>query len=634
MLFRSDLGVGSVLFPPIKRGFKKGDRIPVRVKLTPEEAYLFLKESFWLLREAGFYLEIPLWWNEKTNRSKSKLIIKSRISDPGKSPSKLSFWDTIVSFDWEIAVGSTSLSRAEFFQLAELKLPLVKIHNEWVELDQEKISNTIKYLKNLDGREFTVREIIQKGILKESSSDILTLTGFDFSSWLKNFIKSKSGFSAARIGAPKTFIGKLRPYQLEGLNWLYLISNLGAGGCLADDMGLGKTIQFIALILHDKSLIKKINPHLLVCPTSVVENWAREIERFAPSLSYFIHHGGDRKNKTLFKKEVKKHDIILTTFGIMRKDIDLLKSIYWRSVCLDEAQNIKNPNTKTAKTARMLNADSYFGLTGTPVENHLMELWSIMEFLNPGLLGKQKAFKRNFMIPIQEERSYEKEEFLRSLITPFLLRRKKSDPDILPELPEKIEKKEFISISEEQATLYQAVVDESVKLLKETEGIERKGIILATITKLKQVCNHPAQFLKDGNFVKKRSGKLLRLAEMLDELFEAGEASLIFTQYVELGKMLRSFIQETFHKQTLFLHGGISRKARMRMVDKFQNSGSEYPVFILSIKAGGTGLNLTKASRVFHFDRWWNPAVENQATDRAFRIGQHKNVLEIGRAHV
>ncbi len=616
-----DLGVAAELFSPIKRGFESGSAagIPSKADLTHDEAYLFLKESFWLLREAGFFLEIPQWWNEKTNTSKNELSVKTRISDPGKSPSKVSFWDTIVSFDWEIAVRDSSLSRTEFFQLAELKLPLVKIRGEWIELDQEKINNTMKYLRGLDGRELTVREIIQKGILAESSSDLLSLTGFDFSSWLKDFIKTKIGFPADKIEAPVTFRGKLRPYQLEGLNWLWLIKEIGAGGCLADDMGLGKTIQFIALILHDKKLNKNLNPYLLVCPTSVVENWAREIDKFAPSLSYFIHHGVDRKINTA-------RDIILTTFGIMRRDIDLLKSIYWRSVCLDESQNIKNPNTKTAKAARSIPADSHFGLTGTPVENHLMELWSIMEFLNPGLLGKQKAFKQNFMTPIQEEGSPEKEKLLRSLINPFLLRRKKSDPDILPDLPDKIEKKEYIPISEEQATLYQAVVDESVKLLEEAEGIEKKGLILATITKLKQICNHPAQFLKDGNFIKERSGKLVRLTEMLDELFEAGEASLIFTQYVELGRMLKSFIQRTFHKQVPFLHGAVSRKARMRMVDEFQNGDSGNPVFILSLKAGGTGLNLTRASHVFHYDRWWNPAVEAQATDRTHRIGQKKNV--------
>ena len=617
-----DLGLASEIFTPIKRGFESGT--PTKVELSPDEAFQFLKESFWLLREAGFFLEIPTWWDERTNSSKQKLSVKGRLSDPGKSPSKGSIWDSIVSFDWEIALGDSLLNRDEFLQLVDIKVPLVQLHGKWLELDQEKINKTLAFLEKLDGREFTVMEILQKSLLDKGSSDHLLIEGFDFGTWLKEFLRDRGGLAPQDIQVPETFRGTLRPYQIEGLRWLWFIKELGAGGCLADDMGLGKTIQFIALVLYARMMLKERKPCLLVCPTSVVENWAREIERFGPSISYCIHHGTDRGGKDHFNNEVR--DIVLTTFGILRRDIDVLKSLSWGCVCLDEAQNIKNPNTKTARAATKLQADFRIGLTGTPVENHLMELWSIFHFLNPGLLGNQKSFKRNFMTPIQEDRIPEREDMLRSLIHPFLLRRKKSDPDILPDLPDKIEKKEYTRLSEEQVTLYQAVVDESVKLLEDAQGIQKKGLILATITKLKQVCNHPAHFLKDGKFTKKRSGKLTRLTEMLDELFEEEEAALIFTQYVEMGRMLKSFIHRTFHREALFLHGSVSPKARMRMVDKFQAGDAKNPIFILSLKAGGTGLNLTRASHVFHFDRWWNPAVEAQATDRAYRIGQVKNV--------
>ena len=619
-----DLGLASEIFTPIKRGFKSGT--PAEVELSPVEAFRFLKESFWLLREAGFFLEIPAWWDENINGSKQKLTVRPRLSDPGKSPSKGSIWDSIVSFNWEIAVGDSVLNRDEFLQLVGLKVPLVQLNGKWLELDHEKMKKTLAFLEKLNGREFTVMEILQKGILDEGSSDHLSIEGFDFSAWLKEYLRDRGGLSPQDIQVPDTFRGTLRTYQIDGLRWLWVIRELGVGGCLADDMGLGKTIQFIALILYTRMLQKERKPYLLVCPTSVVENWAREIDRFGPSLSYFIHHGTDRSEKVIFEKEIKGRDIVVTTFGILRRDIDVLKSISWGCVCLDEAQNIKNPNTKTARAAMKLQADFRIGLTGTPVENHLMELWSISNFLNPGFLGNQKSFKSNFMIPIQEDKNPEREDMLRSLMNPFLLRRKKSDPDILPDLPDKIEKKEYTHLSDEQVTLYQAVVDESVKLLEEAEGIQKKGLILATITKLKQICNHPAHFLKDGNFTKKRSGKLTRLTEMLDELFEEAEAALIFTQYVEMGRMLKLFIQRTFHREALFLHGSVSPKARMRMVDKFQAGEAKNPVFILSLKAGGTGLNLTRASHVFHFDRWWNPAVEAQATDRAYRIGQVKNV--------
>ncbi len=390
-------------------------------------------------------------------------------------------------------------------------------------------------------------------------------------------------------------------------------------------MGLGKTVQTLALIQRERDAGEK-RPVLLICPTSVVGNWKKEAERFTPELPVLIHHGGQRTRGDAFRKKVRPSAVVLSSYALLHRDREVLDQVDWAGVVLDEAQNIKNPETKQAQAARALKAGYRIALTGTPVENHVGDLWSILEFLNPGFLGSQAEFRRRFFVPIQAQHDAEAAGQLKRLTGPFILRRLKTDKQVIADLPDKWEMKVFCNLTKEQASLYAAVVEQANNAIEDAEGIQRKGLILGTLSKLKQVCNHPAQFLGDNSSLPARSGKLARLSEMLDEVRQAGERALVFTQFKEMGDLLQRYLQEEFGREVLFLHGGVPPKQRDRLVERFQNDPSGPRIFLLSLKAGGTGLNLTAACHVFHFDRWWNPAVENQATDRAFRIGQTKKV--------
>jgi SNF2 family DNA or RNA helicase len=408
----------------------------------------------------------------------------------------------------------------------------------------------------------------------------------------------------------------------------------GLGACLADDMGLGKTIQTISLLVREKELDGKLPaPALLIAPTSVVTNWEREIDRFAPGLRTYTHRGADRLKGDEMRAAVQDKDVVLTSYPIARRDAESIHSIQWLAVILDEAQNIKNPDAKQTQVIRKLEAEFRIALTGTPVENRLSELWSIMHFLNPGYLGARKAFHENFALPIERYQDKAALEQLKSLTTPFILRRVKTDPRVITDLPEKVETKVYCTLTEEQATLYEAVVQDVMEKIESSEdGIQRRGLVLSMLMQLKQICNHPVQYLhqagKGGTDISLdgRSGKLERLGELLEEILAEGDRTLIFTQFSEMGGMLAEYLPKAFGAGTQFLHGGTPAKARDQMVKRFQEADNAPPVFILSLKAGGTGLNLTRANHVFHFDRWWNPAVEDQATDRAFRIGQKRSV--------
>jgi SNF2 family DNA or RNA helicase len=390
-------------------------------------------------------------------------------------------------------------------------------------------------------------------------------------------------------------------------------------------MGLGKTIQTLALIQRDWETGDR-HPVLLICPTSVVSNWQKEAARFTPALPVMVHHGVGRNKGEEFKKIAAKQAMVISSYALLHRDLETFKEVDWAGVILDEAQNIKNPETKQAKAARTLKADYRIVLTGTPVENHVGDLWSLMEFLNAGFLGTASEFKNGFFIPIQAGRDPKAAERLKRLTGPFILRRVKTDKAIISDLPEKMEMKVFCNLTKEQASLYEAVVKETMEKLDETEGIQRKGVVLATLSKLKQVCNHPAQFLGDNSPIPGRSGKLARMTEMVEEMVEVGDRALIFSQFAEMGSILQRHLQEKFGQEVLFLHGRVPKKQRDEMVERFQSGDNGPSLFVLSLKAGGTGLNLMRANRVIHYDRWWNPAVENQATDRAFRIGQTKNV--------
>ena len=458
----------------------------------------------------------------------------------------------------------------------------------------------------------------------------LDVEGVIADGWIADWLAQLDGQHAPQeLDVPPEFHGTLRPYQVRGYSWLGFLKEWGLGGCLADDMGLGKTVQALALIEREWRKNGK-RPVLLVCPTSVIGNWQKEAARFTPDLPVMVHHGVTRVKGPAFKQEAAKHAIVISSYSLLQRDIDVLGKVDWSGVILDEAQNIKNPETRQSKAARTIKSDYRIALTGTPVENNVGDLWSIMEFLNPGWLGTQAEFKRNFFLPIQTQRNLETAQRLKRLTGPFILRRLKTDKTIIADLPDKMEMKVYCTLTKEQASLYEAVVRDAGKSLDKTDGIQRKGVVLATLSKLKQVCNHPAQFLGDNSAIAGRSGKLARLTEMLEEVIATGERALIFSQFAEMGGIIQGHLQETFGREVMFLHGEVSRKNRDQMVERFQSGNGanrDGPrLFILSLKAGGTGLNLTAANHVFHFDRWWNPAVENQATDRAFRIGQTRNV--------
>jgi SNF2 family DNA or RNA helicase len=614
-----DLGVAMRLFPQLERALAVSK--PDSLSLNTNEAYSFLQERAILLKECGFGIFVPSFWNmEQRKGARPVVAIKAIPPDDTSSGFGLS---QLIRFDWEIAIGDKTISKKEFERMVKLKIPLVNIRGSWVEFQPDIQENILKYLKTKKG--FSYSEIIRLS-LGGSDEEELLLSTIEPEGWLKDLLERlKGNLSLSELPQPKDFIGSLRPYQIRGFSWMDYMNRFGLGVCLADDMGLGKTIQFIALLLHQKN--QGLKGHsLLVCPTSVMGNWEREINRFAPHIRVLLHHGTTRLKDKGFKKEAKKADVIITSFSLIHRDKTTFEALDFGYIVLDEAQNIKNPYTKQAQAVRGLKADMKIALTGTPIENRLSELWSIMEFLNPGYLGNMTKFRREFAIPVERYNDEDAARRLKGIISPFILRRLKTDPKIITDLPEKVEAKTFCPLTKEQATLYQATVDDMMKKIEKKEGIDRKGEVLALLMKLKQVCDHPALFMHDRSKIEGRSGKLERLTQMLEEVLEEKDSALIFTQFAQMGKMLKSYLEDTFLGEVLFLYGGVSRKKREEMIERFQKEDGPR-LFVLSLKAGGFGLNLTRASRVFHFDRWWNPAVENQATDRVFRIGQKKNVM-------
>jgi SNF2 family DNA or RNA helicase len=586
-------------------------------------AHAFLTERAAVLEQAGFGVLLPAWWTKKG--TKVRLAVAARVKSPKMQGGGLSLGE-VVQFDWQVALGGETLRWQELQALARLKAPLVKVRGQWVEVNAEEIRQALVFWRRNPSEGATVRQVLEMALGGAERVRGFEFQGVTAAGWVGTLLDRLEGREAyAVLPPPKGFAGTLRPYQERGYSWLAFLRDWGLGACLADDMGLGKTIQTLALLQRDWEANGK-RPVLLVCPTSVVHNWQKEAGRFTPGLPVMVHHGVGHRKGEAFREEVEKHAIVLSTYALLHRDLQHLQGVAWAGVILDEAQNIKNPETKQAQAARSLPSDYRLALTGTPVENNVGDLWSLMEFLHAGLLGSQSEFKRKFFIPIQAEQDREAAARLKRLTGPFILRRLKTDTSIIADLPEKMEMKVFCTLTKEQASLYAAVVKEAERTLDAAEGIQRKGLILATLSKLKQVCNHPAQFLRDNSSIPGRSGKLARLTEMLEEILAVGERALVFSQFAEMGEILRCHLQETFGREVLFLHGGVAKRQRDRMIEQFQEEGDGPPIFLLSLKAGGTGLNLTRASHVFHFDRWWNPAVEDQATDRAFRIGQTRNV--------
>jgi len=597
---------------------------PAGYVLDATGAYEFFTQKALMLEQSGFGVMLPAWWTRKG--TKLHLTARANVKAPEmQSASGLSL-EQIVQFDWEVALGDERLSLEELQRLARLKAPLVKLRGQWVQINPEEIKAAIEFWKKKSQEQATVREIMRMALGGGKAPGNVSLQGVMATGWIADLLAALDGRTPFReLSPPQGFQGTLRPYQVRGYSWLSFLRQWGLGACLADDMGLGKTIQTLALIQRDWETGDR-HPVLLICPTSVVSNWQKEAARFTPALPVMVHHGVGRNKGEEFKKIAAKQAMVISSYALLHRDLETFKEVDWAGVILDEAQNIKNPETKQAKAARTLKADYRIVLTGTPVENHVGDLWSLMEFLNAGFLGTASEFKNGFFIPIQAGRDPKAAERLKRLTGPFILRRVKTDKAIISDLPEKMEMKVFCNLTKEQASLYEAVVKETMEKLDETEGIQRKGVVLATLSKLKQVCNHPAQFLGDNSPIPGRSGKLARMTEMVEEMVEVGDRALIFSQFAEMGSILQRHLQEKFGQEVLFLHGRVPKKQRDEMVERFQSGDNGPSLFVLSLKAGGTGLNLMRANRVIHYDRWWNPAVENQATDRAFRIGQTKNV--------
>ena len=615
----SSLAQAAVACPPIDDSLKR--RHPSGSPLSAEEAHFFLERQAAALKQSGFGVMLPAWWTRQGAKTRASIRAKAKtpLMQGGSGMSVTS----LIDLDIDIALGDDPISPEELQELADLKAPLVRFRGQWIEINADEIQAAAEFWRNKGP--LTMRETVQLGLgaNRRAENDNVCLAADDWLHDLLERLRQKSRIEL--LTAPARFAGELRQYQKLGYSWLAFLAGWGLGACLADDMGLGKTVQTLAALQLDRQRGND-RPNLLVCPTSVINNWQREIARFTPDLCVLIHHGPRRHKGQTFRECADAHQVVITSYGTMSRDRELLASRPWRAVILDEAQNIKNPSSQQARAARSIRADYRIALTGTPVENHVGDLWSIMQFLNPGLLGSQAEFKRNYFQPIQADRDQGAATRLQKATGPFTLRRLKTDRSIIGDLPDKNETKQYCNLTREQATLYEAVLREAETRMESAEGRHRRSSILDTLTKLKQACNHPRQLLGDNSAIAGRSGKLARLQELLDELLPAGDRVLIFSQFAEMGAILQQHVQETYGLETLFLHGGVARSRRDRMVQRFQNDPNGPQAFVLSLRAGGSGLNLTRANHVIHYDRWWNPAVENQATDRAFRIGQTRDV--------
>ncbi|MFF5933591.1 DEAD/DEAH box helicase [Streptomyces sp. NPDC012508] len=524
--------------------------------------------------------------------------------------------DALLAFNWRFAIGDQELTRSELDQLAEAGRPVVRLRDQWVLVDPAEVHRARA------AKDRKVTPVDALGAVLTGTTEVdgrrVEVQATGWMEQLRARIDDPEG-GPQEVAQPAALAATLRDYQLRGLNWLHRMTSLGLGGCLADDMGLGKTITLIALHLHRQSEPSAAGPTLVVCPTSLMGNWQREIEKFAPGTPVRRFHGPTRSLEGLADGE-----FVLTTYGTMRLDTGQLAARTWGMVVADEAQHVKNPYSATARQLRTIGAKARVALSGTPVENNLSELWAILDWTTPGLLGRLGTFRSRYAAAVEAGEDPAAAERLAALIRPFLLRRRKSDPGIAPELPPKTETDRAVSLTKEQAGLYEAVVRENLAAIAEADGMERRGLVVKLLTGLKQICNHPAQYLKEERpRVDGRSGKLELLDELLDTILAEDASVLVFTQYVQMARLLEQHLAGR-GVRTQFLHGGTPVAEREAMVARFQ--AGEVPVFLLSLKAAGTGLNLTRAGHVVHYDRWWNPAVEAQATDRAYRIGQTQPV--------
>lgn len=629
--------------------------------LDNEEAWQFLTVDSERLLLAGWPVLLPAWW-EAAARSKPKLKARIAGETGGRGGPSLFGLDSLVDFDWRIAIGDTELSEEEFAALAARNERLVRIRGQWVALDSKLLQQIQNVMAGMDrDAGLSFQDVLQLHLLGEAGDaeeemnaeeqEAAAALPFEVelnASLLTLMSQLRRQTDWPKPPLPSGLNAELRAYQYDGFAWLAFLHRFGLGACLADDMGLGKTVQFIAYLLHVKETRPEGTaplPSLIICPTSVLGNWQKELSRFAPGLRVMLHYGSNRLSGEAFAEAAGAHDVILTSYATATLDQELLQAARFASLCLDEAQNIKNAQTRQASVVKRLTARHRIALTGTPIENRLAELWSIYDFITPGYLGTARGFQQRFTQAIEREHNQARTADLQKLIKPFLLRRKKRDEAIQLDLPEKNEMKTYVNLTTEQGALYEQIVNDLLKQADKLSGMERKGTILAALTKLKQLCDHPLLMTKEPlpeiselgdpapdqpdltvqEVLVSRSAKLERLLAMVGELRAEGERCLIFTQYIGMGEMLKQTLAHELQEPVLYLNGSTAKSARDRMIEQFQ-AGEGAGVFILSLKAGGIGLNLTAANHVFHYDRWWNPAVENQATDRAYRIGQTRDV--------
>ena len=601
---------------------------------TPEEAYPFLKDVP-ALEESGLVVRLPDWWKRRP-RPRARVAIGTKA---GESLSA----QALLDFRVHLSLEGADLTPEEIATLTSAGEGLAFLRGQWVEVDGDKLRQALVQWQRVkaeageDGLSFVEGMRLLAGARRDLSGNdpMLEETGWAFVEAGDRLRELLAGLREparlAAVQAGSDLHADLRPYQQTGLNWLWFLSEMGLGACLADDMGLGKTIQVISLLLAQRGRAGKSVPSLLVLPASLLSNWRSELSRFAPSLSVVCLHPSEMERAELERiasdpvRVLTSADAVLTTYGMLQRQ-EWLREMKWNLIVLDEAQAIKNAGTQQAKAVKTLRGRARIALTGTPVENRLSDLWSLFDFICPGLLGSATRFKQ--FVTSLENREPPSYAPLRSLVQPYILRRLKSDRSVISDLPDKVEMAAWCGLSKAQARLYgQAVRDLSDALREQQEsGMKRRGLILSSLMRFKQICNHPGQSLGDGDYAEERSGKFIRLRELVEEIASRQEKALIFTQFREMTGPLATFLATLFGRPGLVLHGGTPVAERKKLVDRFQHEDGP-PFFVLSLKAGGSGLNLTSASHVIHFDRWWNPAVENQATDRAFRIGQKKNVM-------
>ena len=637
------LGRCARVFPPLERALHQAE--PVGLSLAAVEAWSFICDAAPLLRSADVVVVVPGDVAEEDIRLRLRLATEADGVDPDDD-SGLDLTDT-ATYDWEVALGDQTLEEWELDAILAAESPLVRWRGRWVRID----SDEVRRLRGLGpGGRMTLAEALGLGLAGGSQVGDIAGEGSPLARERVDVVADGAlGLLLDKIRAaadrppdasePDGFVGTLRPYQRRGVAWLQGMGELGLGAVLADDMGLGKTIQLIAYLLAKP----QDQPVLVICPTSVVGNWQREFQRFAPGLTVTRWHGPDRalQQSAAMTPDTTSagavEDVVVTTYGTLRRDVDALAQRRWSIVALDEAQQIKNPQTAGAKAVRRLQRRQTIALTGTPLENRLAELWALLDVTNPGLLGRRADFARRFVKPVERHHDRAVATRLRRLVAPFILRREKSDPAVIADLPPKIERTVSCPLSPEQARLYQAAIDRvfGSHELQTASAIQRRGRVLALLTELKQICNHPAQATREESPVLLgRSGKLAVAREIVTEAVDGDEQVLVFTQYVAMGRLLVDQFQADLGVDVPFLHGGLPATARDRMVERFQARaegrgdalGDPPPVLVVSLRAGGTGLNLTAATHVLHYDRWWNPAVEDQATDRAHRIGQLRTV--------